>query len=154
MENINQEENQSIAPVTDESVMESPVVEEAPTNVEEPVEEQPAAPVVEDVKEEAHPEIVEQELENPSQVQALGLVGDGALGSTTVTQKPRSVKKQTSEKPVEKIAIHSTKNVSWQGIGKVYRGYNIVTKEQADQWLTRSHTRLATPEEVAREFGK
>jgi hypothetical protein len=32
------------------------------------------------------------------------------------------------------------------------QGYNIVTKEQADKWLTRDHTRLATPEEVAKEF--
>jgi hypothetical protein len=39
-------------------------------------------------------------------------------------------------------------------VGKVYRGYNIVTKEQADKWLTRDHIRLATPEEVAQEFGR
>jgi type IV secretion system protein VirD4 len=70
-------------------------------------------------------------------------------------QEPYDPRKKKAEAPVsEKIAIHSTKNVTWQGVGKVYRGYNIVTQEAADQWLTRSHTRLATPEEVAREFGK
>jgi hypothetical protein len=39
-------------------------------------------------------------------------------------------------------------------VGKVYRGYNIVEKDAADKWLTRSHIRMATPEEVAKEFGK
>jgi uncharacterized protein (UPF0332 family) len=33
-------------------------------------------------------------------------------------------------------------------------GYNIVEKDAAEKWLTRSHIRTATPEEVAREFGK
>ena len=51
------------------------------------------------------------------------------------------------------VAIHSTRNVAWNGVGKVSTGYNIVTKEQADKWLTRNHVRLATPEEVAKEFG-
>jgi hypothetical protein len=39
-------------------------------------------------------------------------------------------------------------------VGKVYRGYNIVEKDAAEKWLTRSHIRTATPEEVAKEFGK
>jgi hypothetical protein len=52
------------------------------------------------------------------------------------------------------VAIHSTKNVSWSGVGSVSRGYNIVTKEASVKWLTRYHIRLATPEEVARDFGK
>jgi len=91
--------------------------------------------------------------------------------------KPKSTKKTASKKtvandsigsataeavePVKKsdpvgrvtVALHSTKNVNWGGVGKVTRGYNIVTKEQADQWLTRKHIRLATPEEIAQEYG-
>jgi dsRNA-specific ribonuclease len=65
------------------------------------------------------------------------------------TPKPQETKKK-SELPV---AIHSTRNVTWEGVGKVYIGYNIVTPENADKWLTRNHTRLATPQEVAKEFG-
>jgi len=30
----------------------------------------------------------------------------------------------------------------------------LVTPEQAEKWLTRNHTRLATPQEVAQEFNK
>ncbi len=87
-------------------------------------------------------------------VPSLGYVENGVMGSTTVPKnsdkkpaKPAAVKKD-----LEKVAIHSTRNVTWSEVGKVYRGYNIVTKEQADKWLTRDHTRLATPEEVAKEF--
>lgn len=66
-----------------------------------------------------------------------------------------SIKKTPAKKKPKKdtVAIHSTKNVLWPGIGEVTRGYNIVTEEVAEKWLTRSHVRSATPEEVAREFG-
>jgi DNA-binding protein H-NS len=64
--------------------------------------------------------------------------------------KPKTSKKKDEDKIV---AVFSTKNVTWNGVGKVYRGYNIVTQEEADLWATRSHIRVATPEEVAKEFG-
>jgi hypothetical protein len=74
-----------------------------------------------------------------------------------VSPKPKETKKSASKKsePVGRVtvAIHSTKNVNWGGVGKVTKGYNIVSKEQADQWLTRRHIRLATPEEIAQEYG-
>lgn len=63
-----------------------------------------------------------------------------------LTKAPAKAEKET-------VAIYSTKNVNWEGVGKLEKGYNIVNKKQADQWLTRSHTRIATPEEVAREYG-
>jgi hypothetical protein len=34
-------------------------------------------------------------------------------------------------------------------VGEVVRGYNIVSEAAAEKWLTRNHTRIATPEEVA-----
>ena len=54
----------------------------------------------------------------------------------------------------DKVAIYSTRNVCWSGIGKVIKGYNIVSKEKAEAWLTRDHARLATEEELVKEFGK
>jgi hypothetical protein len=51
------------------------------------------------------------------------------------------------------VAIYSDRNVSWNGVGKIEKGYNIVTKENAAKWLTRRHVREATPEEVASEYG-
>ena len=89
-----------------------------------------------------------------SDVPALGVVGNGVIGSTVTKPEPKKAAGKKAEKKKDTVAIFSTKNVTWPGVGKVYRGYNIVEKAEADQWLTRSHARLATPEEVAREFGK
>ncbi len=90
---------------------------------------------------------------SPSLKPGIGPVNDGALGSTLVEDTKRIAKADDRPKP-EKVAIHSTKNVSWDGVGNVSKGYNIVTQAQADKWLTRSHIRMATPQEVAQEFGK
>lgn len=53
-----------------------------------------------------------------------------------------------------KVALYSTKSVYWDGVGRLNFGYNIVTKDQAIKWLERKHVRIATPEEVAKEFRK
>ena len=76
---------------------------------------------------------------------------NGTIGSATAKDKDTPAKKA----PVtEKVAVLSEKNVSWSGVGTLYRGYNFVTKSAADKWVTKSFVRLATPEEIAREFGK
>ena len=89
---------------------------------------------------------------------ALAPVEGGAMGSAKVAKKkaapkPKKSSKKDEEVAPEKVAVFSTRNVTWSGVGKVYRGYNIVTKEQSEQWLNRDHIRLATPDEVAKEFG-
>jgi hypothetical protein len=149
MENINEDS------IVEETTHEAPVFE-APV-AEEPVVE---APVVEDVVEtpvveEAAQAVVEAPAyQAPEEVQALGSVAAGVIGAT---KAPRSSEKKKSGKAAEKVetvAIYSTKNVTWSEVGKVYRGYNIVEKDAAEKWLTRSHIRIATPEEVAKEFGK
>ena len=86
--------------------------------------------------------------------EAIGSIPSGAIG----IKKAEDIFKKTKDVEIvkvkpETVAIHSTRNVSWPEIGKVLRGYNIVEKDVADKWLTREHIRLATPEEVAREFG-
>lgn len=77
---------------------------------------------------------------------------NGAIGSSGANKKDKVAPKTTKE--VDKVAVYSTRNVTWNGVGKVYRGYNIVTKDEAEQWLKRDHIRIATPEEVAKEFNK
>jgi len=77
----------------------------------------------------------------------------GVISSGSVSEEPKKASAPKKEKK-ERIAVFSTKNVTWSGVGKVYRGYNIVTQEQADLWVTRDHIRLATPEEIAQEFGE
>jgi hypothetical protein len=153
--------------VNNEAVIENITVEEAP--IEAPVAEEPVVETkVEEVAAEnnIHASVSEasestdaittNDLSRSASdtVQAVGSIANGVIG---VTQTPRPVKNETPA-PVTKskktVAVFSTKNVSWGGVGKVYRGYNIVTPDQADKWLTRDHVRLATPEEVAKEFGR
>ena len=79
-------------------------------------------------------------------------VVDNIIGSMTPAQKKPMPK---SSKPSQKmVAVFSTKNVSWPGVGKLFKGYNIVSEPESEKWLTREHVRIATPEEVAREFEK
>jgi hypothetical protein len=77
---------------------------------------------------------------------------DDIIGSNVPVTAPKEPAKPSSNRKVT-VAIYSTKNVVWEGVGKVEKGYNIVPKAEADKWLTRNHVRLATPEEVAREYG-
>jgi hypothetical protein len=89
-------------------------------------------------------------------VAAVAPVADGVIGSaTTVVEVKEKPAPKAQEVQVEKVAIYSSKNVHWDGVGHVKRGYNILPKSIAEKWLTTrsSHTRLATPEEVAKEFG-
>lgn len=126
--------------------VETPAVE-APA-VEAPVVEAASAPVVENSSVITTPSFPVQE------VQALGTVNNGAIGLTTAkvsSRKPSSKKDKSVE---DTVAVYSTKNVTWPNVGKVYRGYNIISKSASEKWLTRDHVRLATPEEVAKEYGK
>ena len=143
-------ENNNENPIVEEAVYEAPVFE-APV-VEEPVVEHIVeTPVVE----EAAQAVVEAPAyQAPEEVQALGSVEDGVIGATTAPKAPERKKKGKSTEVKETVALYSTKNVTWSEVGKVYRGYNIVEKDAAEKWLTRSHIRIATPEEVAKEFGK
>jgi hypothetical protein len=56
--------------------------------------------------------------------------------------------------PTEKVAIYSVRNLSWNGVGELTRGYNIVTKKDSEKWLTNKSVRSASPEEVKRAYGK
>jgi len=148
MENINNEE----------SVIETPIVEEAPVVEPTPVEE-PVAVVEEPKVEEAKSEESEvigapAYVPTTETVQAVGVTTNGAIGTTEAPKAPKKSPAPKKAKTEDKVAIHSTKNVTWPGVGKVYRGYNIVSKDEAEKWLTRDHCRTATPEEVAKGYGR
>jgi hypothetical protein len=77
-----------------------------------------------------------------------------------VAKKPVDQKATAKSKEVkpavvnEKVAVYSSKNLTWNGVGKLYRGYTIVSAESATKWVNHPAVRLATPEEVAKEFKK
>jgi hypothetical protein len=112
---------------------------------------------IEEVKDDKQAEGVisaPEPVESVKKVPAIAPVADGVIGSASASVTKASKKpKPVDGKKVEKVAVYSSKNVTWTGVGKLYVGFNIVTEEQAEKWLTRNHTRLATPEEVAKEFG-
>ena len=137
-------------------------IEESTKNVEESIEDieeskdEEVSVKIENVKlEEAKPQ--PQAIVTPEPVEekpGLAYVANGVLGSTKVAKsEPKPAVKKAAKKE-ETVAVYSSRNVTWNGVGKVYTGYNIVSKTAADQWLKRDHVRLATPEEVAREYGK
>jgi hypothetical protein len=110
-----------------------------------------AVSISEDVSEPNENVIASPKRKSTKKVASKKSVANNAIGSFSaerenVVKNPEPVGRVT-------VAIHSTKNVNWGGVGTVKKGYNIVSKEQADQWLTRRHIRLATPEEIAQEYG-
>lgn len=137
------------------AVEEVAVAEEATAVEDAPVAEE--APVVEEAKVEelAQDVITNISGKKPSTKKpGLAPVENGAIGSTVV-EAQEEVKAPAKPKPVEDtVAIKSTKNVVWQGVGKVVVGVNIVSKTEADQWLTRNHITLLTPDQVAKEYNK
>jgi hypothetical protein len=76
----------------------------------------------------------------------------------SVVMSPVSLNKDDTRKTLEKpspskIAVYSEKNLRWNMVGSLTSGYNIVTKEEAEKWLTLSFVREATPGEVANHYG-
>lgn len=81
---------------------------------------------------------------------ALAPVKDGAIGSSVAEDTaPAPVKKSASKKVEDgMVAVFATRNIRWDGVGSLFRGYNIVSKEDAEKWLTLTTVREATPEEI------
>ncbi len=126
--------------------------EAAKTPVVETPAESVAVPSVEAVTPEPIAEKAVEAPEAKEPVQSLGFTKTGAIGSMAADGPKKEIKPEVDNS--EKVAIHSTKSVRWEEVGAISKGYNIVTKEQADKWLTRSHVRIATPEEVKKAFGQ
>ena len=84
---------------------------------------------------------------------ALAPVADGVIGSgtTKATKKP-AVKKPAPAK-ADTVALFADRNLLWQGVGKISKGYNFVPREQAAQWLTLDGVREVTPEEIKTNLG-
>jgi hypothetical protein len=119
--------------------------------IEAKVVETPAEPVVEPVVEAPVAEAVVEAPAAEDPVQSLGFTKTGAIGSMAADGPKKTIKPEVELS--DKVAIHSTKSVRWESVGSISKGYNIVTKAQADKWLTRGHVRIATAEEVQKAFG-
>ena len=55
---------------------------------------------------------------------------------------------------INKVALYSERNLHMDSLGALKVGYNIVSKEASEKWLTHRLVRIAPPEEVASYYGK
>lgn len=131
------------------------------TEFERPVEEAAVLPeeVVEAVLETAElseapaPEadVISAPATNTESKPALSPTKDGAIGSSAADAKPK--KKAAPRKQVNKtsdgtVAVFASRNVRWDGVGSLLRGYNIVSADAAAKWVTLSTVREATADEI------
>lgn len=145
-ENIEDVKPEPVEEKVEAVATEEVVVDVAPEPV---VEEVVEAPKAEDVIVSAEP------VESAPEVQpALAPVANGVIGSSVAEKKAKKPAAPAKSSKGDTVALFSTKNVSWVGVGKVTKGFNIVSKAEADKWVTREHIRLVTPEELAKGFGK
>jgi hypothetical protein len=82
---------------------------------------------------------------------SIAVVG-GAIGSPGASRKDPVKQVVEPKTKKETVALFSTKNVFWDGVGEVKRGYNFVTPAQAEKWKARNHIRVATPTEIKEAF--
>lgn len=57
------------------------------------------------------------------------------------------------KEPIEKVAVFAEKNLYWRDLGALEKGYNIISKEKSEKWVTHKAVRIASPEEVASYYG-
>ncbi len=104
------------------------------------------APEVEKIEEpvaEVKPEVVETPAEPVAEPVVEAVV-------EPVVEKKAKKETKAADAALETVALFSERNVSWSGVGRLVAGYNIVSKADADKWLSGSlKVRLATPEEIA-----
>lgn len=124
-----------------EEASSEPEVELEPEAVEEP------APVEEKGELISSPEPTED-----LPVPALAPVADGVIGSTTAKKKAKKKPAGDTSPKEEIVAVYSTRNVTWVGVGRVLTGLNLLPKSEADQWLTRDHCRKADASEVSKDL--
>jgi hypothetical protein len=127
----------------EENVIEDAIVEDVVEEVKpEPALLAPGEAVIPENKKEAVEDLVE----------GLAPLSTGAIG---VGKQPRTKKEKPAapKQDKEKVAIRSTKNVSWMGVGQVKVGINYVSAEQAKEWSKRNHITILKPEDVAKEYG-
>lgn len=134
--------------------MSEDIVKDEVVETTEPIEEA-AAPVVEETEAKAE-DVISVDAPEAKEEQALAPVKDGVIGVGTKEAKAKkpAASKVAETTTTDKVAVFSEKNVLWEGVGTIKRGYNVFSKSVADKWLARSYVRLATPEEVKKAFGK
>ncbi len=64
----------------------------------------------------------------------------------------RRVNNNTPMDRQEKVAVYSERNMYWEEVGRLAKGYSFITREEAEVWVRLKGVREATPEEIAAHF--
>jgi hypothetical protein len=80
-----------------------------------------------------------------------------AIGTSQLDPKAKTTKPVVNPIVVkpninEKVAVFSTGSKFWGEVGRLTNGYNIITKEEAEKWLTDPEVRMASPQEIKDNF--
>ncbi len=115
---------------------------------------------VEDIAKIEEPTLVKEDeiVKSPKkdeEVPSLVPVSDGVIGTGKLnkSEEAKPAKLAPKKDSVKKVALFASRNVSWQGLGKLLKGYNFVSVDAADKWLTLDTVRLVSPEEVKANLG-
>lgn len=111
--------------------------------------------LVEDLKKKTVPQLKSYAKEN--NIDLFGVSTKAEILEVIFSFIPRPEQVEAAKKkgkPSEKIALYSVKNLHWNGVGDLEKGYNIVSKEESEKWLTRNSVRVATADELAKFYGK
>lgn len=78
------------------------------------------------------------------------------LASWIPPEKTEEIVKKASKDAIldNKVALYSQRNIHMANLGALTVGYNIVSKEASEKWLTHRLVRIAPPEEVASYYAK
>jgi len=78
------------------------------------------------------------------------------LASWIPPEKTEEIVKKASKDTIldNKVALYSQRNIHMANLGALTVGYNIVSKEASEKWLTHRLVRIAPPEEVASYYAK
>ena len=111
--------------------------------------ERPAEPAVEETS-----DVIKAD-EPVESEPAITNVADGVIGTgikSAPKPKKAPAKKATTTEP-EKVAIFASRNLVWPGVGKIKKGYNFVSKEDAEKWDSLDSVRIAEPNEIKANLG-
>jgi hypothetical protein len=129
-------------------------IEDAELNPAQDNSDAPEEPAVAAEVTETTTEPVEATLEAEEEVPALVPVANGVIGAGSAKKsKPKKKAAPAAAPEGEKVAVLSSRNMVWQGVGKLLKGYNFVSKDDAEKWLTLEAVKLATPEEIKSNLG-
>ncbi len=100
---------------------------------------------------------VEETVEAPAEIkeEAVVEITEEAAPVVEAPKAEKPKKEKAAKSDADTVALFAERNISWSGVGQLKAGYNLVSKEDADKWLSGSlKVRVATPEEIAAKVAK